>query len=191
MSEKHRLIEAALFMTPRAVDVNQLMEIIAEPNYTMAKGIALKFMHEFNARDSALQVVQIEGSFQMAARPEYESRVRHLAGKALFHQGMMKTLALIAFKQPISQSTIIKYRNNKAYDHIHSLVQEGFVAREPKGRSFTLRTTKKFLEYFGEDAIKQKKLLLKQPFVQQNSGEEGKPAPQPGAGNEMREEKEG
>ena len=53
MPEKEKLIEAALFMTPRVVNVSQLMEIISEPNYTMAKGIALRFMHEFNKRDSS------------------------------------------------------------------------------------------------------------------------------------------
>jgi len=158
MDEKGKLIEAALFMTPRAVTVSQLMEIINEPNYTMAKGIALRFMRDFNERDSALKMVQIEDAFQMVVKHEYEEKVRHLAEKALFHPGIMKTLALIAFKQPLSQSLVIKYRNNKAYDHIHRLVEEGFVAREPKGRSFVLRTTKKFLEHFGEDAIKQKKL---------------------------------
>lgn len=158
MDEKGKLIEAALFMTPKAVPVSQLMEIISEPNYTMAKGIALRFMRDFNERDSSLKIVQIEDAFQMSIKSEYEEKVRHLAEKALFHPGIMKTLALIAFKQPISQSLVIKYRNNKAYDHIHQLLEEGFVAREPKGRSFTLRTTKKFLEHFGENAIKQKKL---------------------------------
>ncbi len=158
MSEKDKLIEAALFMTPQVVNVNQLMEIISEPNYTMAKGIALKFMKEFNQRDSSLEVVLVGDAFQMVVRKEYEEKVRHLAQKAMFHPGLMKTLALIAFKQPIAQSLVIKYRNNKAYDHIHRLVEDGFVVREPKGRSFTLRTTKKFLECFGEDAIKQKKL---------------------------------
>lgn len=158
MSENDKLIEAALFMTPRAVNVNQLMELISEANYTMAKGIALRFMRDFNARNSSLKIVQVEDAFQMVVRKEYEERVRHLAQKAMFHPGLMKTLALIAFKQPIAQSLVIKYRNNKAYDHIHRLVEEGFVAREPRGRSYTLRTTKKFLECFGEDAIKQKKL---------------------------------
>jgi len=168
MQEKDKLIEAALFMTPRSVSVSQLMEIIGESNYTMAKGIALRFMRDFNARDSALHIIQIDDSFQMAIKPDYEEKVRHLASKAIFHPGLMKTLALIAFKQPISQSLVIKYRNNKAYGHIHRLVDEGFVAREPKGRSFTLRTTRKFLEYFGEDAIKQKKLQVSQEPVFEN-----------------------
>ena len=172
MDEKGKLIEAALFMTPRAVNVSQLMEIISEQNYTMAKGIALRFMRDFNQRDSSLQIVQIDDAFQMGIRQGYEEKVRHLAQKAMFHSGLMKTLALIAFKQPISQSLVIKYRNNKAYDHLHRLVEEGFIAREKKGRSFVLRTTKKFLEYFGEDAIKQKKLVPKQAPEQAASAEQ-------------------
>ena len=114
MDEKGKLIEAALFMTPKAVNVNQLMDVIGEANYTMAKGIALRFMRDFNGRDSSLKIVQIEDAFQMIIKPEYEDKVRHLAARAIFHPGIMKTLALIAFKQPISQSLVIKYRNNKA-----------------------------------------------------------------------------
>ncbi len=160
MGVKDKLIEAALFMTPNAVNVNQLMQIIDDENYTMAKGLALRFMREFNRRDSALQVSQVEDSFQMVLKPEYETRVRHLAAKAMFHPGIMKTLALIAFKKHIAQSLVIKYRNNKAYDHIHRMVEEGFLVRQPRGRSFTLRTTKKFLLYFGESKTEQRKLPI-------------------------------
>ena len=158
MDDKCRLVEAALFMAPNAINVQELMRAIGTDDYTAAKQTAMRCMAEFNARDSALQVVQVEDSFQMRLKQEYETNVQHLAAKAMFHPGLMKTLALIAFKQPISQCTVIKYRNNKAYDHIHRLVEEGFIAREPRGRSFVLRTTKKFLEHFGDSIIKQKKL---------------------------------
>ena len=69
----------------------------------------------------------------------------------------MKTLAFIAYKQPISQAVVVKYRNNKAYDHLKLLFDEGFIKKEPKGRSFVLTTTTKFIEYFGKDFGKAKK----------------------------------
>jgi len=69
----------------------------------------------------------------------------------------MKTLALIAYKQPIIQATVVKYRNNKAYDHLKLLLDEGFIKKEPRGRTFTLTTTTKFIEYFGKDFGKSKK----------------------------------
>ncbi|MCX6798922.1 MAG: SMC-Scp complex subunit ScpB [Candidatus Diapherotrites archaeon] len=158
MNEKGKMVEAALFMAPKAMNVQELMPVLGEENYTAAKQAIMDCVQEFNARDSALHIVLVEDSFQMRLRPEYEANVKHLAAKTIFHPGIMKTLALIAFKQPISQSLVIKYRNNKAYDHIHRLVEEGFIAREPKGRSFVLRTTKKFLEHFGDSIVKQKKL---------------------------------
>jgi chromosome segregation and condensation protein ScpB len=69
----------------------------------------------------------------------------------------MKTLALIAYKQPINQSLVVKYRNNKAYDHLKLLLDEAFIKKEPKGRTFVLTTTTKFIEYFGKDFGKKKK----------------------------------
>ena len=66
----------------------------------------------------------------------------------------MKTLAFIAYKQPLMQSNLVKVRSNKAYDHLKILEEKGFVSKEPKGRSYMLRTTKKFVEYFGEKALK-------------------------------------
>ncbi|HLD58995.1 MAG TPA: SMC-Scp complex subunit ScpB [archaeon] len=154
----HRLFEAALFMSPNTLGIPDFMKIVGSEDYTEVKHSMLDFLKKFNSRESSLEILQVDDSFKMQVKAEFEPVVSEFAAKALFHDGMMKTLALIAFKQPIMQSAVIKYRNNKAYDHISHLVEEGFVAREQKGRSFVLRTTKKFLEHFGADAIKQKKL---------------------------------
>ncbi|MDD5148418.1 MAG: SMC-Scp complex subunit ScpB, partial [Candidatus ainarchaeum sp.] len=154
----NKLFEAALFMSPNALAIQDLMAIVGSENYTEVKKAALDFLIEFNERETALEILQIEDAFKMQVKAELEPLVSGFAAKALFHQGIMKTLALIAFKQPIMQNAVIKYRNNKAYDHISRLVEEGFVVREQKGRSYVLRTTKKFLEHFGKDQIKQEKL---------------------------------
>ncbi len=153
-----KLFEAALFMSPNALQIQDFMKIAGSEDYTDVKHSMLDFLKKFNSRETALEILQVDDSFKMQVKSEFEPIVSGFAAKALFHEGMMKTLALVAFKQPIMQSAVIKYRNNKAYDHISRLVEEGFIAREQKGRSFVLRTTKKFLEHFGEDAIKQKKL---------------------------------
>ncbi|MDD5163265.1 MAG: SMC-Scp complex subunit ScpB [Candidatus ainarchaeum sp.] len=155
----HKLFEAALFMSPNALAIEDLMAIVGSENYTEVKNFALDFLKQFNEKDSALEILQVDDAFKMQVKAHLEPLVSGFAAKSLFHQGMMKTLALIAFKQPIMQNAVIKYRNNKAYDHISRLVEEGFVAREQKGRSFVLRTTKKFLEYFGTDFKKEQKTL--------------------------------
>ena len=157
MSADKKLIEAALFMSPKALGVADLMRVLDLPEYGTVKKATFELMQEFNSRGSALEITESEGLFQMRVKPELEQHVQDFASESIFNKGTMKTLALIAFKQPIVQSTVIKYRNNKAYDHISRLLDEGFVAREPAGRSFTLRTTKKFFEHFGKDFAKEAK----------------------------------
>ena len=92
----------------------------------------------------------------MRVKEEYEDHVSHFAQNSMFSRGVMKTLAFIAYKQPISQSVVIKYRNNKAYDHLKLLVDEDSL-KKAKGRTFILTTTSKFIEYFGKDFGKAKK----------------------------------
>jgi len=147
--DQKKLIEAALFMSPKPLAVSQLMEITESQDYTQTKRLALEMLGEFNSRDSALEIIQVEDKFQMMVRQGFNEKVSRLASEALFHKGMMKTLALIAFRQPITQAAVIKHRNTKAYDHIASLLEGGFISRDAKGRTFVLRTTKKFLEHFG------------------------------------------
>jgi len=114
-----------------------------------------ELIHEYAERDSALEISEDSNGFKMYVREEYEDHVTHLASSPEFHKGIMKTLAYIAFKQPIKQSDVVKYRNVKAYDHIKMLEDRGFISKEKKPPTFILRTTKKFYEYFGKDAVKQ------------------------------------
>ena len=151
MAEEKKLIEAALFMSPTALSISDIMRSFGFLEYSLVKKAAFDLMHEFNSRDSALEISESEGLFQMRVKPSFEHHVKEFASESIFHKGTMKTLALVAFKQPILQSTVIKYRNNKAYDHLSKLLEGGFIVREPRGRSYVLRTTKKFVEYFGKD----------------------------------------
>ncbi len=157
MSEQKKLIEAILFMSPKSVSTDDFAKNLGLKNSAEAETIALELMNEFNSRDSALEIVKLDDSFQMKVKQPFDSKVGHLASEQLFHKGIMKTLALIAFKQPIKQADLVKYRNVKAYDHIAKLVEEGFITRESKGRTYILKTTRKFLEYFGTDYLKEDK----------------------------------
>ena len=69
-----------------------------------------------------------------------------------------ETLAIIAYRQPSIQSDVIKYRGNKAYDHIKKLKEEGFLFSERFGRTKLLKLSQKFFDYFDvvEDKLKEK-----------------------------------
>jgi segregation and condensation protein B len=61
----------------------------------------------------------------------------------------LKTLSLIAYKQPILQSVVIKYRGTGAYQHIKELEADGIIERQPKERTYLVKTTQKFAEFYG------------------------------------------
>ncbi len=155
MDEKElkKIIEAALFMSPASISVDSLAKI---SNNTVAQvRVTLnELVHDYEEHDSALEIIDNESGIKMAVKQEYLAHVAPLSASPEFNHGVMKTLAYISFKQPVKQTEVIKFRNNKGYDHIKLLAERGFIRREAIGKSYIIYTTKKFLEYFGH-TIKQ------------------------------------
>ena len=156
MMEKRKLVEAALFMSADPISFADLVKVCG--NIAETRSIINELISDYRQRETSLQIVETSQGFQMKLEPEYLSKVSHLAASPEFNKSVLKTLALVAYKQPVTQADLIKYRTNKAYDDVKLLVEEGFVSKERQGRTFVLRTTKKFLNYFGEDAVQ-----LRQP----------------------------
>ena len=150
-----RVMQAALFMSSANLTYEQL-NALSGNNTKITRQAITELMDEFNSTHDVLEIVEEGSGYRMKVRPPYDDRVSHLASKSEFNKGVVKTLAFIAYKQPLLQSTLVKVRSNSAYDHLKILMDKGLISREPKGKSFVLRTTKKFVEYFGEDALKLK-----------------------------------
>ena len=81
-------------------------------------------------------------------KEKYLALIQNIVTETELDKSLMETLAVIAWKYPILQADVIRLRNNKAYDHLRELEEAGFIAREKKGRTRTIRLTPKFFEYF-------------------------------------------
>ncbi len=147
ISEAKKLIEAALFISAQPLTLSQLHKIIKDI-YILREALK-KLTEEYSQKDSALFIEETINGFQMRIKPEYSAKVSIFAPESELSKSVLKTLAIIAVKQPIKQSDLIKYRSNKAYDEVKILLEKGYISKEPKGRTFLLRTTKKFLTHFG------------------------------------------
>ena len=68
----------------------------------------------------------------------------------------LQTLSIIAWKQPIMQSEVVKIRGNSTYEHVKILADSGFITTEKSGVSRLIKLTPKFYEYFdtNKEAIK-------------------------------------
>ncbi|MEM4256930.1 MAG: SMC-Scp complex subunit ScpB [Candidatus Diapherotrites archaeon] len=146
--EAKKIVEAALFITPNYLTIEELSKLVSLP-ISETRIILNELIHEYDAKETALEIRHNQEGAKMAVKPFYENFVSHLAAAPEMHKGMLKTLAFIAYKQPVKQSEVIHFRNNKAYDHISTLLEKGFIKREKKGTTFILTTTPKFKEYFG------------------------------------------
>ena len=152
MSEAKKVVEAALFMSGKPVPFAEVVKLAS--GMGGVREALTQLMQEYEERETSLHIVETAAGFQMKLRPEYHQKMTHYAASLEFSKSVLKTLAFIAYKQPIEQAKLIKYRTNKAYDDIKLLLEEGFISKEPKGRTYILRTTKRFLSYFGEGAVK-------------------------------------
>lgn len=147
--ENKELIESALFMAPGSLEFKDIARLVSVKDNRHVEAMLAEIMQDYNC-GKGIEVVSRDGTYQMRVRPAHLEKVKHLALKAGMPKGVQRTLALIAIKEPIKQSLVVKYRNVKAYEHLKQLAEQGFVQRERFGRTYLLRTTQKFKEYFGE-----------------------------------------
>ena len=103
---------------------------------------------EYGDRQSPMIVLEENGEWKMSTRERYLTSVRKITPHMEFPKTLMETLAVIAWKQPILQADVIRIRTNKAYDHIIELEKLGFVVKEKFSRTYKLKLTQKFFDYF-------------------------------------------
>ena len=125
----------------------EIAEILSE-NIDAVEEALLELIMDYSSRDGALEIDDEDG-YILQVREEYADIVEKLVPVEL-SQAVMKTLSVIALKEPVRQSYVKDLRGATAYDHIKELLDKGLISRkrDKNGRSFNLRTTPKFKEYF-------------------------------------------
>ena len=146
--DKIALIEAALYVTGRPVDLKTLGSILGMRSEEKIRGTARQLKERYK-NAGAIEVLELsDGRFVMQLRPQYAPHVKRLATRQLLTPGPMKTLSFIAYKQPITQSYLAKVRGNLSYSHVKQLQEIGLISEEKLGRTKILRTTPNFADYF-------------------------------------------
>jgi segregation and condensation protein B len=145
--EQKKQVEAILFSAGRKIEIEEISRLCSSTDTAIVD--ALKSLQkEYDERDAPIMIIEEGTAWKMAVRENYLNLVRRITPYMEFSKSLMETLAVVAWKQPIIQSDVIKVRTNKAYDHIDELEKMGFLAREKHGRSFLLKLSQKFYDYF-------------------------------------------
>ncbi len=147
MEAKTKRIEAVLFAVGKEISTERLASLCSLSGEEVEQ-LMPQLMEEYAQRDHSLQLVKKENGWKLTVRDEYVPLVSSIVTSTELDRPLMETLAVIAWKYPIVQSEIVKLRGSSAYEHMRRLEEQGFVDKEQHGRTFKVRLTKKFFEYF-------------------------------------------
>ena len=147
MEQLKSRIEAVLFITARVVQIEEIAEILNEPAEQVEEAL-LELIMDYSAREGALEIDD-ENGYILQVKTEHLDIVEKLCPVEL-KPAVLKTLTVIALKEPIRQSDLKELRGGDVYEHVSELVEKGLVSktRDKNGRSFNIKTTPKFAEYF-------------------------------------------
>ena len=154
LGERVGIVEAILFVTGNAVekkDICRAMEISeAELEETLD---VLESGYDFDRR--GLRLLRFGAHVQLATRPDYAPYVEKLlqpVQKQSLSQAVMETLAVIAYRQPVTKAEIEQIRGVKCDYSVQSLVAKGLIEevgrKEALGRPILYGTTDAFLRHF-------------------------------------------
>ena len=153
--ELKAVIENVLFAADQPVSVGQLQGLFAETTEKAALKSALdELVREYQSRN--LQLMEVAEGYQLMTRHDYSDWVRKfmkLDKTAKLSQPSLDTLAIIAYKQPLTKAEVEEIRGVDSSGVVRTLLEKKVIApsgrKKVPGRPIMYRTTRKFLEYFG------------------------------------------
>ncbi len=159
LDEKESIIEAMLFASGNAVKIQDIAEILDIDNKTvkeLVKSINLRFDEE----NRPVTIREIDKGFQMCTRPQYHQYIRRLQEqkpKKNLSQSAMETLAIVAYKQPVTRIEIEKIRGVNSDHAVSTLAEFGLIEdigrADLPGRPLLYSTTEEFLRKFGYSSL--------------------------------------
>ncbi|MCX7927963.1 MAG: SMC-Scp complex subunit ScpB [Candidatus Omnitrophica bacterium] len=164
-------IEAVLFSTDKPISCDQIRRIF---NYvdsqTLLKKV-LELKEEYEQSNRGIRICEVAGGFQMIASPHFSHFLRRLykgpQNQERLSQAAMETLAIIAYKQPISKSEIEVLRKVNIDGVIKTLQERNLIRvlghKKTPGRPKVYGTTRVFLEYFGLNSLEELPKMEKFP----------------------------
>jgi segregation and condensation protein B len=150
------IIEALLFISTDPISIDRLKEILTgvEKNQILEKLSALQ--EEYTQSNRGIQVVEVAGGYQMTTRAEISPWIRELEKiktASRLSQPSLETLAIIAYKQPLTRAEVEAIRGVDAAGVLKTLMDRKLVKivgrKEIAGRPLIYGTTREFLLYFG------------------------------------------
>jgi len=153
--KEDRLIESLLFSAGKPLGIEEIQETTGLPPKHISEAIE-HLMQSYNIdrkNETSLEIVKAGNKFIMQVKKTFTDQSMMVA-KPEIKTDLLKTLALIAFHQPVKQSNLRHMIGERIYADVDQLVSMHLIHTVPHGATETLTTTKLFPEYFGIDSTR-------------------------------------
>lgn len=159
--EAKKIIEALIFVSEKPVSIDALRDVLKEVDPTTIRALIDELNQEYASSNRSFSIKEIAGGFQMLTDPIYSKWISalqkrppdRLSGPAL------ETLAIIAYKQPITRSEIEAIRGVNVDGVLHTLEERSLIRSRGRldtvGRPIQYATTNEFLQHFGLKSLEE------------------------------------
>lgn len=159
LKELEAAIEAILFTCGEAIETDRLALALEMDEDTIRK-VCRNMVDKYEGGDRGIQMLEINNSFQLCTKPDmYEHiiKITHVPKKHVLTEVLLETLSIIAYKQPITRSSIESIRGVNCEHAVNKLIEYELIHEvgrlDAPGRPILFGTTNDFLRNFGLKTI--------------------------------------
>ncbi|WP_243140149.1 SMC-Scp complex subunit ScpB [Candidatus Syntrophocurvum alkaliphilum] len=153
-NEVKAAIEAILFIRSEKVTISEFTELL-DLEQAELHIIINEMINEYNNSSRGIQIIKDKNSYIMCTKPEFSELLSNMTKPAIrrLSQAALETLAIIAYKQPVTKAEIEQIRGVKVEKIVNNLIEQGLIVETGKkqtvGKPAMYSTTDEFLKVFG------------------------------------------
>jgi segregation and condensation protein B len=180
------VIEAAVYITDEPLTVEQIATAVEQP-VAVVKEILSQLVTEYARPERGLSIRELAGGYKMSTKPEHHESIRRFVNKLQpplkLSLAALETLAVVAYKQPITAPEILEIRGVQGAGVLKTLLDRKLIAaagrKDVLGKPILYKTTREFLTQFGLNSLAELPTLKEFEELGRfafNEGEDGNPA---------------
>ena len=184
-----RIVEALVLGAPEPVTAQKIAEIVPGLETEDARALLAELGREYEEQGRAFEIWEVAGGYQLRTRAEYASYLRllHRERPLRLSRAALETLAVVAYRQPVTRAEIEAVRGVEVDAVLKSLLDRQLLRiaghREVPGRPMLYATTRRFLEVFGLGRLDDLPTLREmEELLAPGADEPGPPPPASAAG---------
>ncbi|MCL2841128.1 MAG: SMC-Scp complex subunit ScpB [Defluviitaleaceae bacterium] len=154
-SEREKILEAMLFASTESVPIAKLAEALG-CDIPMTRNLLIQMSDTYTIQNSGIQLMEVDDCYLLCTNPAYYPHVQRLLQvkpRRPLSQTLLETLAIIAFKQPVTKAVIEGIRGVNCDHSVNKLMEQGLITEtgrlDAPGRPILFGTSEDFLLFYG------------------------------------------